>query len=262
MAGTITYDTVGSTITAGESGNQWARRYVIDGMTSGPDIPSLIDEAYALIPDTGTAAPAPIFNMFVREASISRIWCATPGGTTWNATGTITYSTPTSAGGTLGTPDDNGGGLSLSSTSTVEEIETSRDRTDTEITTTNDNVTMTHLARTFQVGRSFSFRRLESSSPRARQTAHEGTLNSGLWNGYGAETVLCQTIDWQTDDFGVSYIVDYTFVYRPGGWQFTAIHEDPYFPGRPLPGATGGAVSTVDLIDASNFALLNITLPS
>lgn len=255
-------DIDGSRFSSGESGNVWTRRYVITDMENGPGYADLVDEAYDLIPDPGTASPLPIANMFVREASIDRIWCdSSANPQRWSAEGVITYTTPTRAGGTIGLPDDNGVGVSVSSASTVEEIETNLDRGGAEILTTFDNVTISHLARTFQVGRTFGYRRLETSNPRTRQTNHEGTLNAAIWNGYAAETVLCQTIDWQTDDQGVSYIVDYAFVYRPAGWQFTATHEDPYFPGRPLPGATGAAVTTVDLIPTSNFALLNIALP-
>lgn len=261
MAGTITYDVIGSRITAGESGNRWDRRYKIEGMLSGPSIPNLIDEAYALIPNDGTPAPAPIVNMFIRESSIDRIWCENPGGTSWGAEGVITYTTPTFVGGSLGTPDDNGLGIVISSVSSVEEFETDRDIGNTQITTTNDNVTMAHLARTFRVGQAITFQRVEVSNPRSRQDTHEGTLNEFVWNGYAAKTVLLQTLDWETDDQGASYRCNYTFV-RRASWQFRAVHEDPYFPGRPIPGASGGAVAEVDILPVSDFGALNIVLPS
>lgn len=264
MAGVIEYDLEGSRLVANLDGERWDRRYIIRGLESGPSVPALIGEAFALIPDYGTPAPAPMVNLFVREATIDQIWCENQAGTLWSANGTVTYTTPARVGGGLGVPDDDGPGVTLSSTSSSEEIETDLDRAGNQITTTYDNLVQAHSARTFRTGRNLQFGRVEVSSPKSRQDTHEGTLNAASWNGYAAETVLCQSIDYFTDAQGGSYTVTYTFQVKPDGWKFRAVHEDPLFPGHPLPNAgqpgLEPAVAEVDILPTSNFNALNIVL--
>lgn len=264
MAGTLKFDLDWAVdFDAGRSGNSWRRSFVIEGLEAA-SIPDLIDEAFVLIPDIGTPTPTPVDGMFVRSSRIDRFApdVGNPGPPQLHlGWGSVTYTTPTRSGGALTLPDDDGPGVIISSTSSVEEIETNRDANDVEITTTFDNVTMSHNVRTFGTARSFQFERLEDSSPRARQDAHEGTLNNAVWNGYATGTVLCQTIDWSTDDQGASYVVTYTFAVRPS-WNTTAIHEDPYWPGRPLPGATGLAIYVAQTQPLSDFGALSITLPA
>ena len=265
MAGTIQYDMEGSTYSAGVDGNVWNRRFYITGMLAGPSIPALIEEAYQLIPNTGTPAPAPIGNMFVRDATLDRIWCEDPvAGGIWSANGVIVYTTPArNVGGVIGVPDDNGPGITIAGSSSVVEIETDRDVGGTQITTTYDNATMAHQATAFGVAKSLTVARLESTRPDSRKNVVEGTLNEFAWNGYASQTVLCSGIDWSSDDGGATWLVEYTFSIRPD-WTVTVTHEDPFFPGKPLPESdpnwTAAARTTRDMIPTSDFGLLNITL--
>lgn len=267
MAGTITFDIEGSTYSAGVDGNVWNRRFLIQGMTSGPSIPNLIEEAYQLIPNTGTPSPAPISGIYVRDATLDRIWCedpSNPPGTLWSANGVVVYTTPArNIGGVIGIPDDNGPGITLAGSSSVVEIQTDRDVGGVQITTTYDNAVMAHQATAFGLAKSLTVGRLENTRPDTRKNLVEGTLNEFAWNGYAAKTVLCSAIDWSTDDGGVTFLVEYTFSIR-ADWTVTVTHEDPFFPGKPLPESdpdwTAAARTTRDMVPTSDFSVLNITL--
>ncbi len=271
MAGTITYDIEGSRISYGVSGDQWGRRYTIDGLEAGVDpnnanVPALIDEAYDLLPNTGASAPPEIPNMFVRDVSVDRIWCTDDNPVTpkWSADGVITYTTPTSLGGGIAgsIPNNNGPGVTLATSSGVTEIDVHYERDGTtQLVTTNDNVTQAHRGVGFGISSTHTFTRLETDYPRARIDGYVGKLNAGLWNGYAAETVLCSAIDVRTDD-AANHVVTYTFEVRPN-WQQVFIHDDPFFPGNPIPlsVADPGALLVADVINTADFSLLNITLP-
>ena len=257
----ITYDLDGSQFTAGEQGDTWQRRYMVTGLLQA-SIPDRIVEAYAQIPDTGTAAPIP--NMYLRSATLEEFVCEDESIPSWRAFGTIIYSTPTNVGGaTYGVPDDNGPGITVQSSATVREVTVDKDRGGVTIETTFDGVTMAHELNGFATDDSLVFERIESTHPRARQATHRGTLNSALWNGYAAETVLCLSIECDTDDLAASYRVVYSFAVRAEGWAQSIVHEDPMFPGKPLPQSLRDANSakTFDTIPTSNFGALNITLP-
>jgi hypothetical protein len=54
-----------------------------------------------------------------------------------------------------------------------------------------------------------------------------GKVNSTIWNGYPAGSILCSSID--VDQNGDNFRVSYNFTYRPEGWQFkgkAAYHPD------------------------------------
>ena len=265
MPGTIELDMEGSSISSGLNGEQWNRRYLITGMENGPSIPALYVEAYALIPDRGTAAPAPLVNLFVRDASIDRVWCEPDQSPArWSAEGTIFYSSPNrNYGGSISVPDNNGPAVLISGSSSVVEVDVDQDISGppVQLTTTSDNVTLAHTARSFAVARNITVGRLEVNAPYSRKNNVEGRLNSGLWNGYAAGTVLLSNLEWTSDDDQNSYFVEYSFSIRDD-WTFVAVHEDPFFPGRPLPGATGTARVAYDVIPRADFSLLDLTLPS
>jgi len=271
MAGTITYDTDGGNFLAGIDGNTWAREFWISGLTSGvsvsaPNIPNLISEAFVLVPDTGTAAPSPILNMFVRSAGFDRFWCEDEATPTWGASGVINYATPTRAGGAFvgSVPDSNGPGITLATSSAVQEIDLYYDVLGAQLTTTNDNVTQAHRAVGFAVVASHTFTRLEDAHPEGRINTYTGKLNSALWNGYAAKSMLCANIDVRSDD-GENWVVTYTFEYKPPAqWQATFIHDDPFYPGNPIPlsEADPGALLVADVLDTVDFGPLNIVFPS
>lgn len=262
MPATIELDIEGSRISSGLDGKQWERRFLINDMENGPSIPALYDEAESVIPNTGTAAPAPLTNMFVRNYVIERVWCDTSIFARWACEGTILYASPQSNyGGAISIPDNNGPAVLISGSSSVVEIETDLDVAGTQIITTSDNVTIAHSATTFGVARNITIGRLEVNAPYNRKNNVEGRLNDALWNGYAAGTVLLSNLEWQSDDDQGSYFVEYSFSIRDD-WSFIAVHEDPFFPGRPLPAAAGLARVVYDVVPRANFGLLNITLPT
>lgn len=262
MTGTATYDIEGTRITSGVSGDVYSRRYVINGLTGGPSVPALMSEAYAVLPDTGTPAPFPLVNKFIRDTSIDRIWCEDNSGTSWACEGTLTYTTPTSFGGVIGEPDDNGPGVTLSTATSVQEIDVYYNLAGAQLTTTNDNAIQAHRVQGFAVSSTFTFTRIESSNPRDRINTYVGKLNEFGWNGYGARFVLCSGINVTSDDGGVSYVTEYTFEFQAQGWDAVLIHDDPFFPGNPIPlsVADGTAISLEKVVPDVDFSGLNITL--
>lgn len=270
MAGVLTRDLDGSTFQTSLDGNSWSRRFRIDGLLSGPDIPSLYDEIFAVLPDPGSGAPLPIENMPIRENLIERIWCVPDSvPQSWSCIGTTVYTTPTSVGGGLAgsEPNDDGPGITLSSSSSVQEIDVYYNTNGTsaadQLVTVNDGVTQAHRVSGFAVAETFTFSRLESTNPRSRNGSVIGKLNAGLWNDYPVRTVLLSDIEVNSDDGGTSYVVTYTFEQRPT-WDAVLIHDDPFFPGNPLPltEAVGlDAIKIEKVLFDADFNQLNITLP-
>ena len=268
MAGTIEYDTEGGTFTAGVDGNQWDRPFAISGLLAGgdplnPSIPDLIDEAFVLVPNTGSAAPSPIANMFVRSSTFTRFWCENQVTPSWGASGNLIYTTPASVGGSLPytVPDANGPGITLSTSSGIQEIDVYYDKNGVQLTTTNDGVVQAHRGIGFAAVSTHTFTRVEDVHPRARQDTFIGKVNSAPWNGYAAFTVLCANIEVRSDD-GENWITTYTFEVKPT-WAGTFIHDDPFYPGNPIPlsEADPSAVLNADTVPDVSFASLNITLP-
>lgn len=159
-------------------------------------------------------------------------------------------------------PNDDGAGVTTIGAVT-EVVETEFDRSGVEITVKR-NATSANLIQPVQFRRPFpviEFSRYEVNSPRTRAQTYVGLLNSGAWNGYSDQTVLCTSIVGTTRDGGQSYDVRYAFEYRAGGWAATVVYVDEDT-GRPISGLVEGVSKKTDieLYSSISFAGLNISL--
>lgn len=102
--------------------------------------------------------------------------------------------------------------------------------------------------------------RREVSSPTQRSKDYVGYLNSDLWNGFAVETVLCTSIQGHRESGATTYVNTYRFEFRET-WEQTYIHEDPLFPGFPLPEPLAAhEFVTVKPYPTRAFGPLNIVL--
>ncbi len=270
MAGTLRFDTDQPNISAAIGGDSWARPFHIEGLQNGPDVSALAVEAYALLPNKGTLVPGPLVGMTVADARITQLWRErTPGGglaNTWSVQGVVIYRSPTTTTAGVEIPDANGPGITQSTEVTLEEYETDLDENDNQITTTFDNEIQAHRVTAYRPVTTIVWGRPEDASPRARADTYTNKRNSGIWNGYADGTVLCQAIKYDTTD-GATWNVRYVFVVKPFGWGQRVVHEDPYYPGQPIPLSTipagaerDAAQATPNLQQTISFAPLNIAL--
>jgi hypothetical protein len=72
------------------------------------------------------------------------------------------------------------------------------------------------------------FTRQESASPLARSLSFRRTVNSGQWQGGGANTWLCRDVDAVSLAGLARYEVKYVFEYDPDGWARTEYYVDRY----------------------------------
>lgn len=266
---TVRYDLEPSRYDTDFSGNTLVRGFTISGLLNGPALADLVDETFAELPAKGTPAPDPLNGLRLQGWGVERYYqernAAGAPINSWGGFGSLRYRTPTFTTPTIEEPDANGPGITVSTTTSVEEFETPYDINGNQITTFYDQVTQAHTIRGFRTLRSHVFVRPEDANPRSRRDGFEGKLNATIWNGYAVETVLLQTIADTTND-NESWEVEYTFVIRNEGWKVPLVHEDPFFPGHPLP---LGGLSAPEIANATydaerfftvDFGPLNITL--
>ena len=249
------------TYTSGRAGDRWDRNWLVGGITAS-DVPNAIIEVFAQIPNIGDAAPAPLTNVFVADATITSFACAA-GNALGQATGVLTYTTPSRS---VFVPNDTGPGVTLTGGGAIQEIDVFRDINGDQLRTTFDNVTMGHKVRGFEVSSAPTFTRVEVTSPRARADAYVGRVNSLVWNSYAARTVLCASIEGESQDRGATFVNTYTFHVRPS-WDVELYHDDPFYPGNPVPTtapfgtpAAPGERTRGEILPAVDFGPLGIVL--
>lgn len=176
----------------------------------------------------------------------------------------ITYSPAPAVSVTTVIANDNGPGTSTVG-SVVETTSTDFDVNGNELlvkaTPTSDSVLEPVVVRLPNAV--IEFGRLEVNSPRDRATTHVGTTNSGTWNGYVANTILCTGITGTTRDGGVTYDVRYSFEQRIAGgdgWDVTVVYKDPRTNKPITPLVDGVSKDVYQIYPQSNFGLLNISL--
>lgn len=158
-------------------------------------------------------------------------------------------------------PDDDGAGVSTVG-SVVETVQTEFDSAGAEITVKRD-ASSPDLIQPVQYRKPRSvaeFSRWEQNSPQSRADTYVGKLNSAVWNGYAAGTVLCSGIVGTTRDGGDTYDVRYEFEIDANGWDETVVYIDEDT-GRPIsPLVDTVSKKTVTLYTSISFSGLNITL--
>ena len=102
----------------------------------------------------------------------------------------------------------------------------------------------------------------ESSNPLSTAKTYVGKVNSGTFDLDGsasARTWLCTGIVGRSNDGGSSYLVTYTFQYRPDTWDATYLFIDPHTgkPPKDLVADTGKKTSQIYV--TANFGSLNLT---
>ena len=68
--------------------------------------------------------------------------------------------------------------------------------------------------------------RRETSAPVAKAMANVGYVNTDTFKTMAAGTVLCSRIEGNSNDEGLSWIVEYEFIYNPQGWLFGGWYVD------------------------------------
>ena len=255
---TIRFDLPPTGYASSIDGDQWNRRYHAEDM-AGPLEPDVIAQVYAELPGAGTPGPAPLDTVYVRSASVDEI---APQGDTglFQAWGTVLYRT---LGRTAKVPDADGPGTIRSVQAAIVSTRVDRDAADSPIETSYDNVTMAHEVEGFELLTTYTFTRLEDADPTKNgRVDFIGKVNAGLWNGFADKTALMVGVDGdQEEDNPGSFTVVYSWQHRPSGWAVAVTHEDPFYPGKPLPLSEQDANSrkTIERVPATSFAPLNIS---
>lgn len=111
---------------------------------------------------------------------------------------------------------------------------------------------------TWQQGIRFS--RRESESPASLQGVYGSRLNRSAWNGYDPLTVMCVGIDGSTDDGGVTWQVNYSFMLDPySNWKKDVVFSDEERSGDPPPGLVRDVgYKTLAAYQTIDFAPLSI----
>lgn len=238
MANPPTY--IEDNYTSGRAGDRWDRQWHITGIVA-TTVQDAVVEVFAQLPNTGTAAPSPLTNIFVADAAITRFECAGTKGL-GQAFGTLTYTTPSRS---VFVPNDTGPGVTLTAGGAIQEVPAYTDINGNQLVTEFDNVTQAHRVTGFEVSSAPTFTRVEATSPRVRADTYVGKLNSVTWNGYAARRVLCASIEGESQDRGATFVTTYTFHVKPAGfWDVLLYHDDPFYPGNPIPTSVAAGTPT------------------
>lgn len=104
------------------------------------------------------------------------------------------------------------------------------------------------------------FERKESASPTAKAAANVGFVNSVTVGGYSAKTLLCLGILGDSSDGGQTWMVRYSFQYRPTTWAATIVYIDPETdrPHNDINLSTSDGVEVVDVYSEVDFTALDL----
>lgn len=262
---TVTRDANNSSSENADEGFIYRERVVISGVV-GADVPTaiwnaLLDAAMPKRGDSRVIGINPDDITIIAQRHDLRSFGMEKGGTVrlefeipWRQRSPVTIVVNSN-------PNDDGPGVATVG-AVVETLETEFDRTGTEITVQREAGAPT-LIQPVQYRRPspvIEFSRWENTNPRTRAETYVGKINSALWNGYAAETVLCTAIVGTTRDDGDTYDVRYEFEQR-STWDTTVVYIDEQT-GRPPSGLVEGVSkkTNIKLYNTANFSLLNITL--
>lgn len=241
----------------GAAGGTWTRQFHTTDIDATA-LAAAMDEIYQSLPAVGAQGPAGMTAYYLADKVIEDV-TPDPASGKLRAMGQLIYATPTRS---IRAPSSSGPTVSRTSSAGIVQTSTDRDVAGVQIATFYDNVAQVHELDTFDVVTSFSRGRPLDVDPLTIAPTYSGKLNLLLWNGFAALTVLCTGIDGdeREDAIGV-WDAFYQFQYRAGGWQERATHEDPLYPGHPLPESEWGPTSSilVDVIPAVDFAGLGLT---
>jgi len=253
MVAVVAFDIGEVDFTTRIAGASWSRGFIVRDLVAPiTDMESLLAEVAAALPAAGSYADPPLNSLQLWNKRVSSVVDDVGGA---RARGTLEYRTPTRSSQI---PSQTGPATVRTASASAVQITTDLDDTGAQMTTTFDGKVLAHEAESFVTVSEFTLSRPEDADPETKGNAYASHTNLNPWRGYAARTVLCVSISGAEDepDSGI-WTVDYRFQFRPS-WAFEAVHEDPFFPGRPLPGATGAARASYNQIPAIDFAGLNI----
>lgn len=141
--------------------------------------------------------------------------------------------------------------------SAVDQRKTTRDRQGNAMTLTPGGVFLGDQAydseaEAFVAVGELVFFRTEKNPPAARMRNFVGKVNSIIQDGYPARTLLCWSIEADSQD-GELWDVEYVFRYRPDGWEHRDTWKRP--DGKP---AAGQVEQTFELLDETSFNVLGL----
>jgi hypothetical protein len=82
---------------------------------------------------------------------------------------------------------------------------------------------------------SWRMTRVEKANPMGKSKIYTGKINAQRWQGEAPHTWLCSRIEGTTNDQGLTYQVNYEFMFREGTWDADLAFVDPDT-GKPPPG--------------------------
>jgi len=259
MSISVTYDLAeGFRFTSGAQQSNWNRPFLATGIAE--DTPSnMLVELFAALPTPGDSAPPP-WNLRVMGRTVSKLWKNSAGAI--SARGVVRYSwgSPATRTAPSGNDDD---GTSLTITSFTEDVEITENSDGSPITVEDSDTLVRGETVTVSKSRArIVFTRRELDFPLDRIREYTNAINAGPWEGFADSTVRLESINVDTANDGINYIVAYTFIYKPERWNAIRIVGQDLQTGKPIAHPTGAQVTLVDPYLRRSFSPLRIDLPT
>lgn len=138
-------------------------------------------------------------------------------------------------------------------------VKTNLDYNDALITVTHNGITQgTEVDKQLPTV-VFKYRRRETQRPFTRAVDYVGKVNLSSFEGKATRTVLCTSINGDSDDGGVTYLVDYEFQFLAETWDALVYWIDPDTNRPPSDLVVNVGYKRVQIYDTIDFDNLDLT---